>query len=86
VKVLHGLLGEAIPEEEAQQWASFVRRGFVSGAHRGPIRPLSIDYAEKYEDAIVEAVSRLDEIGDMIDGHVSKSELADLIDRLHVQS
>jgi hypothetical protein len=83
VKVLHGLLLDDVSGEEAQKWASFVRRGFASGVDEGPIRPLGIDYEQEHEDAIVEAVARLDEIGDLIDGHIEKGEIADLLDGLH---
>lgn len=56
---------------EAQRWASFVRRGFVAGdGSRLPVTPLLIDYEPEHEDAIVEVIGRLDEIGDVIDGEV----------------
>lgn len=67
--------------EEVQAWASFVRRGFfASGRH--PILPLEIDYEEACEDAIVEAVSRLEQIGDLVDGNLTTGEVLDLLQLL----
>jgi hypothetical protein len=56
---------------EAQSWASFVRRGYVARG-LGPIRPLDIGYEEAWEEAIVVAVTQLDQIGDLMDGYVTK--------------
>jgi hypothetical protein len=68
---------------QAQAWASFVRRGYVAGASgTGPIVPLQIEYELAYEDAIVEAIGRLDEIGDLIDGVVSIEEANSLLGAL----
>lgn len=55
----------------AQQWASFIRRGYFENQPSGRGgKPLEIDYDSAYEDAIAEVVSRLDEIGDVVDGDV----------------
>ena len=62
----------------AQAWASFVRRGYIGGSG-GPVEPLRIDYEAAYEDAIVDAVDRLDEIGDLIDGAVDEAEIGVLL-------
>jgi hypothetical protein len=62
-----------------QQWASFVRRGYVADTSQGPVRPIAIDYEPSQTEAIVEIVARLDELGDTIDGAISKSELHDMI-------
>jgi hypothetical protein len=60
---------------DAQRWASFVRRGFIAGdGSRLPVTPLLIDYEPEHEDAIVEVIGRLDEIGDVIDGEVPDDE------------
>ncbi len=67
-----------------QAWASFVRRGYIALRSLGPIEPLSIEYELAYEDAIVEAVARLDEIGDLIDGTVGDAEIGILLDGLGV--
>lgn len=67
--------GDAIA---GQQWASFVRRGYleVSGP---PIEPLDIEYDVQNEDQIVEAVNYLDQIGDLIDGDVDPMRLRELL-------
>ena len=44
--------------------------------------PLRIDYDDAYEDEISTAVSRLDEIGDSVDGEVSSGEILDLLQLL----
>lgn len=70
-RVLRQLSNHSIEGGMAQQWASFIRRGYFENqpADRGG-KPLEIDYDSAYEDAIVEVVSRLDEIGDAVDGDV----------------
>ncbi len=45
----------------------------------GTYPPAYIQYEEAFEDEIVEAIGRLDEIGDLIDGDVSPEEAHDLI-------
>lgn len=70
------------PPDLVQSWAFFVRRGCIENPKGGPIQLLNIDYDEAWEDAIVEAVSGLDEIGDVIDGEISSDELRDLIQLL----
>jgi hypothetical protein len=82
VLVLRGLLYGASSPELTQEWASFVRRGCVAGSSVGPIRTIDVDYEDAYEDAISETVSRLDEIGDVIDGEVSSDEILALLQLL----
>src|ERR1700730_721101 len=60
VRVLAGLREGLITADQAQAWASFVRRGYFAGGN-GPIHPLGIDYDQQNEDAMVEAIARLDE-------------------------
>lgn len=77
--VLQGLSTGSISGEQAQAWASFVRHGFIQGGP-GPIRPLDIEYDAAPENAIVEVVGRLDQIGDRIDGDPpGPAELAALL-------
>jgi hypothetical protein len=55
-----------ISPRQAQRWASSMRRGYVSAessAREGPIRPIEITYED--DDAIVEPLGRLDELGDV---------------------
>jgi len=82
VEVLQRLAAGDITDAEAQLWASFVQKGFAEGAFDGPIRPLQIDWMIEHEDAIAEALSRLDELGDVIDGTIDASEIRSLIDSL----
>jgi len=82
VSILRGLIDGRFSPAAAQAWASFVRRGFVEGAASGPIQPLDIEFEDAWEDAISAAVSRLDEIGDVIDGEVSTGEALDLLQLL----
>jgi hypothetical protein len=80
--VLRGLEGRTVSPEEAQRWASFVRRGYFGRSGGDPIQPLDIAYEEESEDAIVEVVARLDEIGDAVDGEVSPKEIRELLQLL----
>jgi hypothetical protein len=64
--------------EDAQRWASFIRWGHPATREKGPITPLDIEYEAEYEDAIVEAIARLDELGDLIDGELREGEAAEL--------
>jgi hypothetical protein len=82
VRVLRGLLEDAWTPEQAQAWASFVRRGYVARRDSHAIRPLDIDYEPACEEEIAAAVSRLDEIGDQVDGEVSTGEVLDLLQLL----
>jgi hypothetical protein len=79
IAVLVGLMEGTLSPSEAQAWASFVRRGFIANRSKGPIRAVGIEYEAAWEDAIVEAVGRLDEIGDIIDGEVTDDEALSLI-------
>ena len=81
--VLEALAAGRVSPEAAQAWASFVRRGFVEGSgERQPILPLVIEFETTWENAISQAVSRLDEIGDVIDGQVSSDEVTGLLRNL----
>lgn len=82
VSVLRGLVDGAFEPDVAQQWASFIGAGFVANRSFGPIRPVEIEFEDAWEDAISAAVSRLDEIGDMIDGEVTTGEALDLLQLL----
>ena len=82
VRVLRGLLDKSWTPEQAQAWASFVRRGYVAGHGVHPVRPLDIDFDGACEEEIAAAVSRLDEIGDLVDGEVTTDEILDLLQLL----
>lgn len=68
--------GTAAPSV-VQQWASFVRRGYIAGEL--PVRSITIDYDPQAEDTIADVVSRLDEIGDTVDGEVSSDEIGEML-------
>jgi len=84
-KVLCALQRQEISPQLAQAWASFVRRGYVGNKDgqdsslSTAVKPLTIVYDPKNEEQIVEVLSRLDEIGDLIDGTVTDDELALLL-------
>jgi hypothetical protein len=79
VAVLRRLLEKSITPRQAQQWASFVRRGYIAGRLGGPIRPLDIAFDSGCEEAMADTISRLDEIGDVVDGDVTEGEARDLL-------
>jgi hypothetical protein len=84
-KVLLVLQRREVAPELIQQWASFIRRGYF-GRSLLPRTPLHIDYNETQEDAIVEAIGRLDELGDFIDGEIRDAEITKLIQSLDAGS
>ena len=79
VSVLQGLDQGIFPPELVQSWASFVRRGYIQDLRSGPVQPLDIGYNDDWESATLEAISRMHEIGDIIDGEISSSEVRSLI-------
>jgi len=78
IKVLNALADDAITPSSARDWAAFVRYVFV-GQREHPIRRLDIEYEERFEDPIVEAISRMTEIGDIVDGVLPRGEIIELI-------
>lgn len=78
VRVLSEWQGMRRTANDVQQWASFVRRGYVAGGSGG-VRPLDIIFDENNEDLIVEIIARLDDIGDLVDGEVDASELQQML-------
>jgi hypothetical protein len=56
-----------------------VRRGYVAGGSSEPVQPLDIRWEPAYETAIAEAIRRLDELGDLIDGTFRGGEIEDLL-------
>lgn len=81
MRVLEDLRSDRIKPADVQRWASFVRRGFAAPA-RGPLLPLDIVYEPQFEDEIVEAIGRMDEIGDIIDGDFTADEIEEHLTRL----
>jgi hypothetical protein len=80
-RVLTGLLKREIFPEQAQKWASFVKHGYKSGGHEA-VLPILIPYETSHEDDIAEAVGRLDELGDLIDGTLDGDEIRLLLKKL----
>jgi hypothetical protein len=86
-RVVGDLLEGSITPAEAQRWALFMRWGFPGNwvpeqpsAMR--IKLVDIDYELTSEDDIVDALSQLDQIGDLIDGDPSQDELQETLSRL----
>lgn len=79
-RVLSDVRDGTVSSAQAQRWASFVRRGYAAGTNMSVVRPIEIDYED--ESAIVEPLSRLDELGDVLDGTMAVDELGDWIARL----
>ena len=79
VRVLTALKDRAVTAQDVQAWASFVRRGYVAGMTNQPVKPLTIEYEQLYEDAIVEIIDRLDQLGDLIDGTIDETMLDTMI-------
>ena len=90
--VLLALQQQQVPPYLVQQWASFVRRGYFAnpdgqpGPATQPIAPIDIEYDLSFEDQIAEIISRLDEIGDLIDGEVTDAEIAIMLQSLEADS
>jgi hypothetical protein len=82
IEVLRKLVDGTVSDSDARLWASFVRRGFAEGVSTGAIRSLKIDCTTDHEDAAAEAISRLDELGDLIDGTIDATEIRSLIAQL----
>lgn len=77
--VLRKLMRQDISETHVQQWASFMRRGFIARQRR-PIRPISIEYQSCYDQQIADIIARLDEIGDVVDGDPpTEGEISDFL-------
>ncbi len=82
ITVLENFRNENVSEEDVQKWASFIRRGYFSSNDKTPTKPIDIDYENEHEEIIIEAIARLDEIGDLIDGHISEKEIDEFIQLL----
>ena len=79
--VIRRLLNREISSKDAPLWASFVRRGYVE-VGGGPLGPILILFSDDGEVEIANAVARLDELGDQIDGVISTRELQQMLNRL----
>lgn len=87
LRVLSEFQNAILTEEQVQQWASFIRWGYIGmNQNSGPIRPIDIEFQEEFEEPIIEALSRLDELGDIVDGEIGQDELNQLISSLQGNS
>lgn len=75
LKVIDGLQRGKFPPALVQKWASFMKRGYIDLSLSNPVSPIEIEYDQESEEEIVEVLSRLDEIGDSIDGEVEPEEI-----------
>ncbi|HEV8182141.1 MAG TPA: hypothetical protein VGQ61_07185 [Candidatus Angelobacter sp.] len=80
-RVLMGLLKRGIVPQQAQAWASFVMRGYMSTEGKA-ILPILIPYDTNRELEIADAVARLEELGDLIDGTMDDDEIRHLMKQL----
>ena len=74
IRVLKNWRSGRFGADDVQRWASFVRRGYVSGNTSAAAYPIDIDYDAVDEELIVQIIGRFDEIGDIIDGTVDGDE------------
>jgi hypothetical protein len=81
-RVLNRYATGQIASVDVQRWASFVRRGYVAGRRDGSVLRLNISFESAHETAISEAVARLDELGDLVDGVLREGEIDELIANL----
>ncbi len=81
VHVIHAYIAGTHSEEVVQSWGDFARFGYLITNNGDYIEtPFERDSAK--ESIILEAVARLGEIGDLIDGEPTKDELDALLRRL----
>lgn len=80
-RVLSELSSGQAADHDVQQWASFIHHGMVV-PQVGPITPIYFEYEPAHESAVADAVGRLAELGDAIDGEISAAERQRLMERL----
>ncbi|KQQ94580.1 hypothetical protein ASF62_10955 [Leifsonia sp. Leaf325] len=85
IRILQELLNGRTSPSAVQAWASLMRRGYVARAAEGPIESIDIDYDQQWEDGIAMVISRLDEIGDVVDGEIDNAEAHELLQSLGAQ-
>ena len=81
-RVLVAFQQHAVDPSLVQRWASFVRWGMIAGNGDEPIKSIDIDYDTAAAEKIADVIVRLDEIGDSIDGEISKEDLREMIHSL----
>jgi len=73
-RVVQSLIDGTASPTEVQTWASLMRRGYAAESTPGPIRPIDVEFEEPWEDEISTVISRLDELGDLVDGSLTSTE------------
>ncbi|WP_439628537.1 hypothetical protein [Shinella sp.] len=79
IRVLEEWRSGRCSADAVHQWASFVRRGYISGNTSGALHPIDIAYDAGDEEMIVEIIGRFDEIGDLIDGDIDDGEQEEML-------
>lgn len=78
-RVLNGWRSGHCSADDVQKWASFVRRGYVSGEASDGLRPIEITYDAMDEELIIKIIGRFDEVGDLIDGSIDDNEQEEML-------
>lgn len=79
IRVIKAWQSGQFTADQVSQWASFVRRGYISNITSGGLQPIDIVYDKLDEDLIVEIIGRFDEIGDLIDGNIGNDEQEEML-------
>ena len=79
VRVIQDWLRDDLDDSSVQRWASFVRRGYLETTEQVACAPIKIEFVAKHEETISAIISRLDELGDAIDGVVTDAEKRDMV-------
>jgi len=80
LSVFMALRDSRITPDQASHWAVFASRGYIPGPV--DIRPIDTEYEPADDDAIVDALNRLEGVNDEIDGPLEPEEFEHLIDSL----
>lgn len=80
-RVLMALSAGKNTPEEMQAWTSFVKRGYFPTREKR-FKTIEFLRQEDREGAIVEALFRMDELGDLIDGTMDDDEIRQHIEQL----
>lgn len=79
--VLADLIEGRVAPDIVQSWASFIMHGYLEPVGP-PTMPVEVEYESKYEEPIIETIAVLEQMGDLIDGQPSESQLRQFIDEL----
>ncbi|MCB1214389.1 MAG: hypothetical protein KDK66_02815 [Deltaproteobacteria bacterium] len=62
-----------LSQKQVQAWGCLMSCGYIW--KNGSLKEFNIEYDQAHEDAIIEVLARLYELGDIIDGEISAEEL-----------